>query len=69
MKRFIGKLEMFMGFLSLGLASFLLRLETRRLGQTETTERVLGLLSVMVAGALALIVSSRPKEDIPPDPF
>ncbi len=62
LKRFFGKLEMFMGFLSLGLATFLLRLETRRRGSPEGAEQALGLLSAMTAGALALLVSGDREE-------
>ena len=57
LKRFLGELEMFVGFLSLGLATFLLRLETRRLGRTKGMDQTLGLLSIMTAGAVALILS------------
>ncbi len=57
LKRFLGKLEIFMGFLSLGLATFLLRLVTLRRGNTEGAQQLVGLLSSMTAGALALLVS------------
>jgi len=57
LKRFLVKLEIFIGFLSLALATFLLRLETRRRGSNGGAEQALGLLSVMTAAALALIVS------------
>ena len=57
LKRFLGELEMFVGFLSLSLATFLLRLETRRLGRTEGMDQTLGLLGIMTAGAVALILS------------
>ncbi len=67
-KRFLGKLELMIGFLSLSLATFLLRLETRRLGHNESTQQVLGLLSVMTAGALALVMSRRRKESPLPYP-
>jgi len=66
LKRFLAKLEMFIGFLSLGLATFLLQLETRRRGNTEGAEQALALLSAMTAGALALAVSGGVDENIVP---
>ncbi len=66
LKRFLGKLEMFIGFLSLGLATFLLQLETRRRGNTEGAEQALALLRAMTAGALALVVFGDVDENIVP---
>ena len=66
LKRFLAKLEVFIGFLSLGLATFLLQLETRRRSNTEGAEQALALLSAMTAGALALAVSGGVDENIVP---
>ncbi len=68
MKDFIGRIEMFVGFLSLGLAAFLLRLETRRRGQTGGSEQALGPLSIMTAGALTLVASYQQRENTIPNP-
>ncbi len=67
LRHLISRLEMFIGFLSLTLAAFLLRLEARRLGHAENTEQVLGFLTAMAVGAMALVMSMG-REETPPRP-
>jgi hypothetical protein len=68
LKSFLRELDMIVGFLSLGLACLLLHLEAKRQGRYGTTDQALGLLSVLMAGALAIIVSRKRPETIFWDP-
>ena len=52
---------MLIGLLSLGLATLLFRVVSKRLGRSEGTDQVLRLLSLMTAEALAMIIAKRPE--------
>jgi hypothetical protein len=64
-RRFLGTLELLIGFLSLGLATLLFRIESKRLGRTGGADQALKLLSLMMAAALAMLVSKRPEMPAP----
>jgi len=68
LKRFLEKLEMLIGFLSLVLATFLLRLEARRLGRAENVDQALALLSAMTMGALVLVLARKIDETLSSGP-
>lgn len=58
-RRFLARLELLIGFLSLGLATLLFRIESKRLGRTGSGDQALKLLSLMMAGALAMLTMKR----------
>ena len=60
-KRLQGELELLIGLLSLGLATLIFRVESKRLGRSEGMDQALRLLSLMTAGALAMIIAKRPE--------
>jgi hypothetical protein len=62
--RFLGELDLLVGFVSLGLATLLFRFESRRLGRSEGANQVLVLLGVMMAGAFALISARHSSETV-----
>ena len=66
--RFLGELDLLVGFVSLGLATLLLRFESRRPGRSEGAGQVLALLGVMTAGAFALILARHRPEPVSQSP-
>ncbi len=66
--RFLGELDLLVGFVSLGLATLLFRLESRRLGRSEGASQVLALLGLMTAGAFALILARHNPEIVSRSP-
>jgi hypothetical protein len=64
-RRFLARLELLIGFLSLGLATLLFRIESKRLSRTGSADQALKLLSLMMAGALAMLIARRPEMPAP----
>jgi hypothetical protein len=60
----LRQLQLLIGFLSLGVATLLFRIESRRLGRSEGADQALRLLSLLMAGTLAMLIAKRP--EMPP---
>ncbi len=61
----LGQLQLLIGFLSLGVATLLFRIESKRLGRSEGADQALRLLSLLMAGALAMLFAKRPEMPTP----
>ncbi len=63
LRYYVGRIELFVGLVSLGVAAFVLRLHTRERGTTRDWDMVFRLMTVMVAGVIATLLSGRPKKN------
>jgi hypothetical protein len=61
----LGQLQLLIGFLSLGVATLLFRIESRRLGRSEGVDQALRLVSLLMAGTLAMLFAKRPEMPTP----
>jgi hypothetical protein len=61
----LGQLQLLIGLFSLGVASLLFRIESRRLGRSEGADQALRLLSLLMAGTLAMLIAKRPEMPAP----